>query len=173
MNFDQYGRCWTTTDELFNMLYQEPNINLDQFLVKIESQPWDFNVSVEKTSADFPKLQIIQEIDIPLEQFDQIQQSKWHMPQQYQELDIVKYILDLCATDEELTRVGHELVLYADRNLIDLLRYMKYFVDTMRENNVVWGIGRGSSTASYVLYLLSVHKIDSIKFGLDISEFLN
>jgi DNA polymerase III alpha subunit len=42
----------------------------------------------------------------------------------------------------------------------------------MRSNNIVWGVGRGSSVASYVLYLLGVHKVDSIKYGLDIREFL-
>ena len=56
--------------------------------------------------------------------------------------------------------------------MIDLLCYLKYLVDTMREHNIVWGVGRGSSVASYCLYLLGVHKIDSIKYELDIREFL-
>ena len=56
--------------------------------------------------------------------------------------------------------------------MINLLRYMIYLVDFMRENGIVWGVGRGSSVASYVLYLIGVHKIDSIKFGLDWREFL-
>jgi DNA polymerase III alpha subunit len=42
----------------------------------------------------------------------------------------------------------------------------------MRENDIVWGVGRGSSVASYTLYLIGVHKIDSIKYELDINEFL-
>ena len=42
----------------------------------------------------------------------------------------------------------------------------------MRLNNVVWGLGRGSSTASYILYLLGVHKIDSLYYDLPIEEFL-
>jgi DNA polymerase III alpha subunit len=68
--------------------------------------------------------------------------------------------------------VGEELLMYADRNLIELLKYLKYFVDTMRANKVVWGLGRGSSVASYVLYLIGVHKIDSMYYDLDIHEFL-
>jgi len=54
----------------------------------------------------------------------------------------------------------------------DLLRYMIYLVDFMREHTIVWGVGRGSSVASYVLYLIGVHKIDSIQYGLDWREFL-
>jgi DNA polymerase III alpha subunit len=56
--------------------------------------------------------------------------------------------------------------------MFDLLFYLKYLVDTLRENKVVWGVGRGSSVASYVLYLIGIHKIDSIKYDLDITEFL-
>ena len=59
-----------------------------------------------------------------------------------------------------------------DRDMTDLLRYMVYLVDFMRENNIVWGVGRGSSVASYVLYLIGVHKINSIRYNLDWREFL-
>ena len=77
-----------------------------------------------------------------------------------------------CSTEEQLQRVGQELLMFQDRNLFDLLKFMKYLVDTMRKNNIVWGVGRGSSVASYVLFLIGVHKIDSIYYQLDIEEFL-
>jgi DNA polymerase III alpha subunit len=80
--------------------------------------------------------------------------------------------LDQCQTDAELQRVGKELLLYQERDLFGLLRYLKYFVDTMRANGVVWGLGRGSSTASYVLYLIGVHRINSLYYDLPIEEFL-
>jgi DNA polymerase III alpha subunit len=175
MNYDQYGQCWTTTDELFEMLYTAPDLPLDKFLVKQEEKPYaggTYNRAVEQTYAGFPKLQLLREIDLPLEQFDKLQQSHWKMPVMYKEFDIVKYILDQCKTQEELQRCGEELLLYAERDLIDLLKYLKYFVDTMRTNKIVWGLGRGSSVASYVLYLLGVHKINSMYYDLDIHEFL-
>jgi len=87
-------------------------------------------------------------------------------------MDIAEYVLGLCRADHELQRVGQELLLYQERNLFDLLRYLKYLVDTLRKNNVVWGVGRGSSVASYVLFLIGVHKIDSLYYNLDIEEFL-
>jgi len=49
---------------------------------------------------------------------------------------------------------------------------MFYLVDFMRENKIVWGVGRGSSTASFVLYLIGIHKINPIQFQLDWREFL-
>jgi DNA polymerase-3 subunit alpha len=94
------------------------------------------------------------------------------MPEQYQTLDIAQHILDLCTTDAQLQRCGQELLLYQERNLFDLLRFLKYLVDIMSEHQVIWGVGRGSSVASYVLYKLGVHRIDSMFYELDVEEFL-
>ncbi|NDB84145.1 MAG: hypothetical protein EB127_15715 [Alphaproteobacteria bacterium] len=94
------------------------------------------------------------------------------MPDQYKTMDIAQFVLNSCKDDNELQRAGHELLLFQERNLFDLLRYLKYLVDTMREHDIVWGVGRGSSTASFVLYLLGVHKINSLYYDLSIDEFL-
>ena len=105
-------------------------------------------------------------------EFHKLQQSKWHMPLEYQQLDIAEYILGLCTTEAELQRCGEELLLYQERDLFNLLRYLKYLVDTMTKNNIIWGVGRGSSVASYVLYKLGVHRIDSMFYKLNVQEFL-
>ena len=55
--------------------------------------------------------------------------------------------------------------------MLDVLKSMKYIVDTLRENGIIWGVGRGSSVASYVLFLIGVHKIDSVKYNIPIEEF--
>jgi DNA polymerase III alpha subunit len=81
-------------------------------------------------------------------------------------------VLNLCESEAALQRVGEELLLYQARDLFDLLRYLKFLVDIMKQHNLIWGVGRGSSVASYVLYLLGVHRIDSIHYNLDIAEFL-
>ena len=104
--------------------------------------------------------------------WDAIKQQHWHMPEQYADLDIAEYILGLCTTDAELQRCGQELLLYQERNLFSLLKYLKYLVDVMIENRVIWGVGRGSSVASYVLYKIGVHRVNSMFYELDIDEFL-
>jgi len=73
---------------------------------------------------------------------------------------------------KEWNRFTEEYAEFGERGMENLLRYMIYLVDFMRENNIVWGVGRGSSVASYVLYLIGVHRIDSIQYGLDWREFL-
>ncbi len=110
--------------------------------------------------------------DISVPEFDRIKQGHWFMPNEYQQLDIAQHVLSLCDTPEQLQRAGAELLMFQERELFDLLRYLKYLVDVMRQNNVIWGVGRGSSVASYVLYLLDVHRIDSMFYDLDPAEFL-
>jgi len=104
--------------------------------------------------------------------YDALKQKKWHMPDRYHNMDIAEHVLSLCQTDAELQRAGHELMLYQERGLFDLLKYLAYLVDVMHDNQVIWGVGRGSSVASYVLYLLGVHRIDSMFYDLDVGEFL-
>ena len=110
--------------------------------------------------------------DMTLPEWDARQQQNWHMPDEYKNLDIAQYILGLCQNEEQLQRAGHELLMFQERGLFDLLKYLKYLVDVMREHRVTWGVGRGSSVASYVLYLLGVHRIDSLFYELDPAEFL-
>lgn len=100
----------------------------------------------------------------------EIDPSEWFIPKEYQELDIEAWILENCPPEHQ-SRVVGELELYHSHNMIMVLRAMKYIVDTLRKNNIIWGVGRGSSVASYVLYLIGVHKVDSIKYNLPIEEF--
>jgi DNA polymerase III alpha subunit len=111
-------------------------------------------------------------IDTDQKTFDGVCQSEWFMPDEYKELDIVRFINNRELTHEQRERVHEELEAFRERGMIPLLRYMCYLVDFMRENNIVWGVGRGSSVASYVLYIIGVHRIDSIQYGLDWREFL-
>jgi hypothetical protein len=110
--------------------------------------------------------------DVSLNVFDKEKQATWHMPEDYKNLDIAQYILGLCNNEAELQRCGEELLLYQERDLFNLLKYLKYLVDVMIDNQVIWGVGRGSSVASYVLYKLGVHRIDSMFYNLDVHEFL-
>jgi len=106
------------------------------------------------------------------EEFDRANQNNWFMPNEYKDFDIEAYLIEQCKTVIEMERVALELDLFYQYKMINVLKYLKYLVDTMRSNNIVWGVGRGSSVASYCLYLLGVHKINSIKYELDIHEFL-
>ena len=169
MKYDKYGRTYTTSNELCELLYKNPELDLSLFQVE---DPQEYNKSKHELHADVPRLSGYVELAESIESFDSWWQHKWHMPDEYKQLDIAKHVLDLCSNEAELQRVGHELLLYQERGLFDLLRYLKYLVDTMREHRLIWGVGRGSSVASFVLYKMGLHQIDSLFYDLDPGEFL-
>lgn len=113
-----------------------------------------------------------QDSDQAVPDWDAAKQQNWLMPNKYKEMDIAEYVIGLCNTSAELQRVAQELLMFQDRNLFNLLKYLVYLVDVMKENKIIWGVGRGSSVASYVLYLIGVHKINSMFYDLDPGEFL-
>jgi len=169
MKTDQYGQIIYDESDLVNMIMRDATIeSLQGMLV----EP---GTNLETASAyldQVPELIEYSFTDMTVEEFDAMKQNSWHMPDEYRQLDIAEYILSLCDTDARLQRCGEELLLFQERNLFDLLRYLKYLVDTLKANNMIWGVGRGSSVASYVLYLLGVHRIDSMFYDLDPTEFL-
>ena len=169
MKYDQYGQAYTDSNELCDLLYKDPKLDVTRFQVE---DSLEYNRSVAELHAELDLLDSYHSINQTIEEFDRVLQNNCRMPKEYKDMDIAEYVLGLCKADHELQRVGQELLLFQERDLFDLLRYLKYLVDTLRKNNVVWGVGRGSSVASYVLFLIGVHKIDSLYYNLDIEEFL-
>ena len=167
MRTDNFGQIILTEKELCNLYMTDPNRILSSVLTENKIE-----INEELELENVPTLIEYITSSESLEEFDQRLQSTWHMPDEYKNLDIAQWILEQCKTDSERQRVGEELLLYLDRNLFSLLQYLKYLVDTMKTNNIVWGVGRGSSVASYVLYLIGVHRINSMYYDLDIKEFL-
>ena len=96
--------------------------------------------------------------------------TEWFIPKEYQCMDIEAFLVDHCP-EQNYDRLLQEMELYRSHNLIPVLRAMKYVVDTLRSNGIVWGVGRGSSVASYVLFIIGIHNIDSVKYKLPINEF--
>jgi DNA polymerase III alpha subunit len=96
----------------------------------------------------------------------------WSMPDRYKELDLDTYFAQRVNTVEEAVRVADELALFRERNMDVMLRFMIYLVDVMKENKIVWGVGRGSSVSSFLLFLVGLHQINPIKYNLDIREFI-
>jgi DNA polymerase III alpha subunit len=170
MKTDQHGQMIFSQDDVCNLVMQGHDINGMNLMV-------DSTVDLETAAAileNVPKFIQYNELveRLPTEEFDHRNQSQWFMPDEYKQLDIAEHVLNLCQSDAELQRCGQELLMYQERGLFDLLRYLKYLVDIMRENRLIWGVGRGSSVASYVLYKMGVHQIDSLHYDLDPGEFL-
>ena len=169
MKVDPCGIVHFESSEVCDLLYLNPGLNMSEVRVNDPDQYID---SVKTTYAGFDIPTKYELADIDIDEFDSINQSNWYMPDEYQQLDIAKWVLDQCSNEAELQRAGQELLLYQERDLFDLLRYIKFLVDTLRKNNIVWGVGRGSSVASFVLYKIGIHRINSLYYDLPIEEFL-
>ena len=168
---DDLGIPRFSNRDLIDMIYSG---NVEKCHVVLCDQNDDvdkFNTAME--AQGFDKLQKYIPLDVDQKTFDGVCQSEWFMPDEYKNKDIVWHVHNVkVMCKEERDRIEEELDAFRERGMFPLLRYMVYLVDFMRENNIVWGVGRGSSVASYVLYLIGVHKINSIKYSLDWREFL-
>jgi len=167
MKNNVFGQQILTEDDVCEFYLSNPDKNIKSFITE--------DTIAFPTSLEFSDLpNIINYIQENLEQqtWDSIQQQKWFMPDEYKTFDIALYVLSKCKTEEELQRAGQELILFQEKDLFPLLQYLKYLVDVMRQNNIVWGVGRGSSVASFVLYLIEVHRINSLYYDLSMDEFL-
>jgi DNA polymerase III alpha subunit len=171
MRTDHLGQMVYNEDDCVNMLMRGHGMQVDGMLVDA-TVDLETSVLILENVPKFVKYNELVLQAVTVEGFDRANQSNWLMPDQYKNLDIAEHVLNLCQSEAALQRVGEELLLYQARDLFDLLRYLRFLVDIMRQNNLIWGVGRGSSVASYVLYLLGVHRIDSLHYNLDIAEFL-
>ena len=167
MRTDIYGQPIYTENDICDLYMSDTQRQIKKIYVDK-----DINFLDILDLENIPNIVKYTDPNVPVNVYDKTLQKQWLMPEEYKTLDIAKYVLLLCKTDQELQRVGHELLLFQERDMFDLLRYLKYLVDVMRENNIVWGVGRGSSVSSYVLYLLGVHRINSLYYDLPIEEFL-
>ncbi len=167
---DQYGRVLYNRHDLYDMLFHGidiSNINEVEWHEDFEK----FNSAIITNHTSKTPLKPLKKYTLDVSDFDAEQQKEWFIPEEYLALDVRKFILD--RTPEHATeRVHRELELYDKYQLTDILKVCVYLVDTFRNNKILWGVGRGSSVASYVLYVIGVHRIDSIKYDLDIGEFL-
>jgi DNA polymerase III alpha subunit len=100
------------------------------------------------------------------------------LPKEYKTLDVGKVVLEKLKgrfgtpSKEQLNRVKEELEWFILNDKEDVLRTMIMIVDRLIEHNIPWGVGRGSSVNSFVLFLIGVHDVDPIKYSLDWREFM-
>lgn len=171
MRVNDYFQVSVSEVEAFEAIYSGKISQLKSLFFDDKNLVTQYNHSIKTNADSLDYLQTSTTPNCSVEDFHRQNQKTWFMPENYCP-NLIEEIYNKCENEQQVRRVNEELELFAQHNMLDLLFYLKYLVDTMRANNMVWGVGRGSSVASYVLYLIGVHKIDSIKYNLDIREFL-
>lgn len=170
MKMNTAGQVVVKENDAIEALYQGKNISD----IIVEDTKWVERYNTLTDLFDFPENKINYELASTLSSSEFVEEclNDWNMPAEYYKLNIENYLTERCNTSAELDRVHLELAEFDKRNMIPVLQFLIYFIDKLKQNDIVWGVGRGSSVASYVLYLMGVHRIDSVKYNLDIKEFL-
>lgn len=103
----------------------------------------------------------------------------WALPDSYVKLDIKEYLIGLAERivhdelyEQRVERLVEEIDLFLELGYEDLLKALVYVVAELSKRRIVWGVGRGSSCSSYLLYLLGLHEVDPVKYEIPLSDFL-
>jgi DNA polymerase III alpha subunit len=153
--------------------------DIERFITKVPSN----KLFVDKVTKDIKQFNALMSRDDAITTKEECKPLNfdWDLPEYYLTLDVKSHVLrkleqEKLTSDEELeerfARVLTEVKAFAKLNLINLLRCLIYIVDTFTKCGIVWGVGRGSSVSSYVLYLIGVHDIDSVQFELPFTDFV-
>jgi len=168
MKINGQGQVAYADSELMHHVRIDPA----QMLAGVRGQhPRQHNRAIDQMYSDLTKLSAWTDCATDIA-WHQQQQTTWLMPVEYQQLDIAELLLSRCDCDVELQRMATELMMFQDRDLMLMLNYLHYMVQTLRSAEVVLGVGRGSSVASFALFKLGVHRVNSLYWDLDIAEFL-
>ena len=111
----------------------DPSDDIDKFNAAMQDQ-------------HLPELTKYIALDVDQKTFDGALQSEWFMPDEYKDINVYEYVLGKAETpcpQHVQDRIWQELDAFRERGMKDLLRYMIYLVDYMREHDIVWGVGRG------------------------------
>jgi DNA polymerase III alpha subunit len=170
MRTDSLGLPIFDHQDAVDLIYQNRLAVLQDLQFEPHKEIEIYNESVKLTGVG-ETLHTYQPMLVDVKEFDQLLQSEWFMPNDAKNFDIESHIISITPVGCE-QRVQEELAAFKQHGYLNLLKFLHYLVKNMRSSNMLWGVGRGSSVASYVLYLLGVHRIDSIQYGLDWREFL-
>jgi len=172
MKLDNLGLPRFADRDIIDLIYKGNKNKIGQIFAESSADVKLFNKIMEDLRGGI-QINEYQPMNIEQEEFDGILQNEWFMPTKYKNLNIEEYLSTIVSVKSpEWKVVSEELAEFKKRNMYPLLQFLVYLVDFMRENNIVWGVGRGSSVASYVLYAIGIHKINPIQYGLDWREFL-
>jgi DNA polymerase III alpha subunit len=167
---NMYGQAILSSENLTDLLLQGKNISHLNVVfdedIELFQQHQSLLLPETITFLNAP------EEDLTFDEFHEKCAEQWIFPIVYQQIDVRTWLLDKCKTQQEIDRVNEEYGLYEERDLVMLLRLFIFLVDYMRKNKFVWGVGRGSSVSSYILYLIGVHRVDSLRYGFDIKDYL-
>ena len=160
--FDEVGNCFLKSEAIMELMYQDKDLSNYNFIVdeqNLDTKLYNSNSFDKKLSnADYKPVNIKE------------RRNQWFYPND--ELDLLAFFAKMCKTDEERVRVENELHHFKEKDLEKFLRFCIYLAVVLKQEGIVHGVGRGSSCACFLLYLLGINKVNPLLYGLEIEEFL-
>jgi DNA polymerase III alpha subunit len=112
---------------------------------------------------------------------------EWRLPENYRMLNLENRIVGTFMSrsdeflkkygvekyDEAVLRIQAEYEQIEQRGMVEFMRTIIYVLDTFREKGIVWGVGRGSSCACYILFVLGLHAVDCVLHEIPLEEFFH
>tara|TARA_R110000765_G_scaffold127772_1_gene225868 strand:- start:1230 stop:1739 length:510 start_codon:yes stop_codon:yes gene_type:complete len=165
IKINDHGDVIFSEQDAIDLLYTDPDFNISKLFFDQTDQ---YTSSLKELGIDLPIINTAPSRE-SLKEFDEKNINNWHMPEKYYQINVLEWLLDKCQNDKERSRVQMEYDLFEQKRFIRVLQFLIYFINTLRANNMVWGVGRGSSVASFCLFLIGVHKINPMFYNLDIT----
>jgi len=165
---NEHGDVTFSEEDALELLYTNPDFDISKLFFEDTEK---YSLALKELGLNLSSINTTPDRE-PLAEFDNKNINSWHMPDKYYKINVLQWLLDKCQNDDEKLRVQFEYDLFEKKKFVRVLQFLIYFVDTLRTNNIVWGVGRGSSVASFCLFLIGVHKINPMLYNLDITEFL-
>jgi DNA polymerase III alpha subunit len=167
---DRYGRVVLTPETMFEHLYQGGITS--GLYVEDGPELKAYNERLRHHDKADHLMEAPECLDDDPETVHAFRSRQWMIPSEYRAIDVRYWLASRCSDDMALKRTNMEMDMFEERGLTQMLQTMIYLVDQWRAHNIIWGVGRGSSVASYCLFLIGVHRINPLKYDLDIGEFL-
>ena len=86
---NDFGDCVYTESDVLELIYSDPTFDISR--LQIES-PEQYLTALKELGIDLPVLTVPVKRTESLKEFDRRNITDWHMPQEYHELDMLKYL---------------------------------------------------------------------------------
>jgi DNA polymerase III alpha subunit len=168
LDVDDWGRVVASYDQAIEVLMSGRDLNIVNVQASPELERYnEFCRMFDKTD------EIIRPVE-PMAETPEVYHA--HRSQEWiSKVDSSQLWDDLlakCETTIERERFVMELEEFGKRGMIEVLVQLDAMIKELDSANVVRGVGRGSSVASFILYLMGVHFINPIAYNIDVGEFL-
>lgn len=155
---------------------------ISSYLLKLNNFDWK-KTYVNEIDDDAKMFNKLTNMELTIKEDLSSLNNDYTIPDRYKSINLKKHVFNLLdietqkrkydthAIEKRIKRVTNELYQIKLLNMEMLFKTIIFLIDFMIEHNVLWGVGRGSSCASYVLYLMDLHKVDAVKYNIDYFDF--